>query len=233
MATYSATSSTTTDLPPANIEFKKIKKVLFNEDFDPEVARKYKEMGFKVFIRSSRKIKRQDKKVWNKLKQAHLTEDDLLFGEVAQLDKKLEFDLLMTGQDPMLEMLLSRGKSYIPKKVLKVIPISSLQEAEMIELREKSDVQLKFVTLNFFYYYREIPGIPDAKSGSREFCQKLMKDTNKKYTITEIRNLSNSLSDMGLPDDPFLYRGGFYHNPKTNITTPYCRHQWVLEVSYD
>jgi len=217
-------------------KFAKVRRVLFNEDFDVEVARKYKEMGFKVYVRSSRKIKRKDNKVWNQLKQANLTEDNLVFGEIQQLDKRFEFDLLMTGEDPVLEMLSVRGRQVNPKKVLKSFPVSSIQEAEMIEERERKLIDLKFATINFFYRYQEIPGIPEAKSGSRPFCKTLLK-SDRRYTIEEIRSLSNThLEEMfanypGLEPDVFLWRGGFYRKPGTSETTPYCRHQWTLEIS--
>lgn len=219
-------------------KFAKVRRVLFNEDFDIETAKKYKEMGFKVYVRSSRKIKRKDNKVWNQLKQANLTEDNLVFGDVQQLDKRFEFDLLMTGEDPVLEMLSVRGRQVNPKKVLKTFAVSSIQEAEMIEERERKLIDLKFATINFFYRYEEIPGIPPAQSGSRTFCKTLLK-SDRRYTIEEIKSLSNThLEEMfanypGLDPDVFLYRGGFYRKPGTNETTPYCRHQWKLEISMD
>ena len=223
-------------LPGVGEKFAKVRRVLFNEDFDVETAKKYKEMGFKVYVRSSRKIKRKDNKVWNQLKQANLTEDNLVFGEIQQLDKRFQFDLLMTGEDPVLEMLSVRGRQVNPKKVLKSFPVSSIQEAEMIEERERKLIDLKFATINFFYRYEEIPGIPAAQSGSRTFCKRLM-SSNRRYTIEEIRSLSNThLEEMfanypGLEPDVFLYRGGFYRQPGTLNTTPYCRHQWTLEIS--
>lgn len=235
-ATSSVSDATWSTEAPINVNFSKVRRVLFNEDFDVEVARKYKEMGFKVYVRSSRKIKRKDNKVWNQLKQANLTEDNLVFGEIQQLDKRFQFDLLMTGEDPVLEMLSIRGREVNPKKVLKTFPVSSIQEAEMIEERERKLIDLKFATINFFYRYEEIPGIPAAQSGSRTFCKRLM-SSNRRYTIEEIRSLSNThLEEMfanypGLEPDVFLYRGGFYRQPGTLNTTPYCRHQWTLEIS--
>ena len=232
-ATSSVSDATWSTEAPITVN---LKRVLFNEDFDIETAKKYKEMGFKVYVRSSRKIKRKDNKVWNQLKQANLTEDNLVFGEVKQLDKRFQFDLLMTGEDPVLEMLSVRGRQVNPKKVLKTFPVSSIQEAEMIEERERKLIDLKFATINFFYRYEEIPGIPEAKSGSRPFCKTLL-ESNRRYTIEEIRSLSNThLEEMfanypGLEPDVFLYRGGFYRQPGTLNTTPYCRHQWTLEIS--
>ena len=94
------------DLPGIGDKFKAHKRVIFNEDFDLETVKEYKEAGYKVHIRSARKIKRRDKKVWNKLQSVGLTEDALVFGEVKELDSRYDYDLLMTGEDPILEKLL-------------------------------------------------------------------------------------------------------------------------------
>lgn len=55
---------------------------------------------------------------------------------------------------------------------------------------------------------------------NRPFCAKLM-ENDRYYTRADIQ-------EMGLlfGYDIFSYRGGFYHNPETNTTTPYCRHNW-------
>lgn len=209
---------------------KKQKRVIFNEDFDLETVKKYKELGYKVHIRSARKIKRKDNKVWNKLKSVGLTEDAIVFGEVKELNDRYDYDLLMTGQDPILEKLLISGEPADKYKVIKSEVVTSLSEIdEKVEAMIKS-VDLKFVRIVTKFRYAEIPGIPEAKSGSRPFCSKLM-TANKLYTREEIADLPTShLKEMGLPDDPFQYRGGFYTNPDSQITTPWCRHQWTAEI---
>jgi hypothetical protein len=55
---------------------------------------------------------------------------------------------------------------------------------------------------------------------NRPFCAKLM-ENDRYYTRADIQ-------EMGLlfGYDIFSYRGGFYHNPETDTTTPYCRHNW-------
>ena len=222
-------------LPGIGEKFGKVNRVLFNEDFDADEVRAYKEIGFKVYVRSSRKIKKADKKVWNKLKEAKLTEDNLVFGEVKELDKKFNFDLLLTGEDAVLEMLSVRGQNLNPKRVLKSIPVSSIEEAEKIEEEERKSIDLKFAKISFLYKYEEIPGIPPAESGSRTFCKRMLAN-DKFYTLEEIKSLSNEhLKKMfakyaGLEPDVFLYRGGFYRLPGTLNTTPYCRHFWQLKI---
>jgi hypothetical protein len=75
------------------------------------------------------------------------------------------------------------------------------------------------------YRYSEIHGIPKAVSGSRPYCEKRMAESNsgKVYSRAEIDALSSSPDAEG---GAWLFRGGFYTNPKTDETTPYCRHFW-------
>ena len=118
LGTQSVTDNTWSTEAPINVNFKSQRKVIFNEDFDDASVISYIEKGFKVHIRSSRKIHKRDKKVWNKLRSVGLTEDQMVFGEVKDLDKRYEYDLLMTGQDPILEKLKLMGEDGSKYKVL-------------------------------------------------------------------------------------------------------------------
>lgn len=219
------------DLPGIGQKFKAKRKVIFNEDFNDETVIDYIEKGYSVHIRSSRKIQRKDKKVWNKLRAVGLTEDSMVFGEVKDLDKRYDYDLLMTGQDPILERLKLMGEDGSKYKVLSSKRVDSMSEALSAETELTKDVTLKFIKVVVRYTYEEIAGIPDAKSGSRPFCSQLMSTKTKMYSLEEISSLSvTHLSDMGLPQDVFTYRGGFYRNPDSGITTPTCRHYWKANV---
>jgi hypothetical protein len=57
---------------------------------------------------------------------------------------------------------------------------------------------------------------------SRPFCEIII-DANRYYTREDINTMSN-----GFGSPVFEYAGGFYHNPQTGITTPYCRHNWIM-----
>lgn len=169
-ATSSATSSVSdatwsTEAPISiNLEnFSRVKKVIFNEDFDEDKVQQYKDLGYKVYIRSSRKIKKKDKKVWNKLRTVGLTEDALVFGEVKDLHKRYDFDLLMTGQDPLLEALKLSGSEVTPKKILKSEPVYSLAEAREVEQRLLSEVDLKFVTVQVLIRMKKFRGFQRLK----------------------------------------------------------------------
>ena len=231
-ATQSVSDATWSTEAPINVNFGKIRRVIFNEDFDEDVVREYKEKGFKVQIRSSRKIYRKDKKVWNKLRSVGLTEDALVFGELRDLNKRYDYDMMFTGEDPMLEKLLTLG-SIQGKYIGEPVEINSMEEAIKAQDLVKT-VELKFVTVSVVYVYQERPNVAPAESGSRPFCTRLLSTPNREYTLDEIQNLPVlHLKKMGLPEDPFLYRGGFYTTPggvRGVDTTPFCRHQWVAKV---
>jgi hypothetical protein len=70
------------------------------------------------------------------------------------------------------------------------------------------------------YRYETREDVPDAKSGSREFCTKLMK-AKREYTRDQINDLNNQFST-----DVWRYRGGWYSNPDTGEVEKWCRHIW-------
>ena len=155
----------------------------------------------------------------------------MVFGEVKDLDKKYEYDLLMTGQDPILERLKLMGEDGSKYKILSSRRVDSIQEAFAAETELMKDVNLKFIRVVTRYTYEEIAGIPAAKSGSRPFCSQLRSTPNKMYSLEEIDSLSTRhLTDMGLPADVLQYRGGFYRNPDSGVTTAGCRHFWRVNV---
>lgn len=62
--------------------------------------------------------------------------------------------------------------------------------------------------------------LPDERT--RPFCEKLL-DLNRLYTRNELDLIS---AKVGM--DVWVRRGGFYRNPNTGETTPFCRHVWAL-----
>ena len=76
------------------------------------------------------------------------------------------------------------------------------------------------------YSYEERPNVPAAASGSRPLCDMLYKDGNSLlFTREEIQNISNQLGYS-----VFQLCGGWYRNPNTGRTTPFCRHEWRRNV---
>lgn len=74
------------------------------------------------------------------------------------------------------------------------------------------------------YSYEERKNVPAAISGSRPLCERLY-NSGLYFTREEIQNISNQLGYS-----VFQLCGGWYRNPNTGRTTPYCRHEWVRNV---
>lgn len=82
------------------------------------------------------------------------------------------------------------------------------------------------VSVMYKYVLRDDIDGDDLLPTSRSFCVKLI-ENDRLYTREDIQSMG---AIFGY--DIYKYCGGFYHNPETDETTPYCRHQWqALRVS--
>jgi hypothetical protein len=81
-------------------------------------------------------------------------------------------------------------------------------------------------TIKVVYSYDEKVGAPALVPGgkSRPFCQTLL-DANKVFTRDEINQIGSQVGR-----DVWTYKGGWYHNPKTDNNTPSCRHTWNQNI---
>lgn len=85
---------------------------------------------------------------------------------------------------------------------------------------EEFEIVYKYVVRNDVPAVQKTEENPEGKS--RAFCERYMRlSTNRSFTIEDIKLLS---AVEGY--DVFAFRGGFYHNPSTDKTTPYCRHNF-------
>lgn len=91
------------------------------------------------------------------------------------------------------------------------------------------DSEPKVKMIEVFYKYGKNPTVkgPAVIDTTREFCREMINATNtdnnkfKLFSRTDINKLSNVLGY-----NVWEQRGGYYHNPNNNTTTPYCRHIW-------
>ncbi len=76
------------------------------------------------------------------------------------------------------------------------------------------------------YQYEKAPGIEGDLliPTSRDFCRKIV-ESNKVFSREDINQMS---AELGY--DVWKRRGGWYHNPNTDTTTPQCRHLWQQKV---
>ena len=101
--------------------------------------------------------------------------------------------------------------------------LSEINDLETIQ--EPAEEDKVFVV----YQYVERDDVPEVKTESRPFCVRMMLlALTRRYTLSQLKNLRNGEGDTGI--DIFTKRGGWYHNPVTDKTTPYCRHTWKQQL---
>lgn len=89
---------------------------------------------------------------------------------------------------------------------------------------DKETSPLQISTVYTVYKYALKSDAPALVGGSsRPFCSKLMKlsSNGKTWTFEAIDRMNNEM-DLNVWD----FRGGYYNNPTTGETEPYCRHIW-------
>ena len=93
-----------------------------------------------------------------------------------------------------------------------------------INVTDAGEQQVRRPELFIVYKYVKRNDVLKAKTGSRDFCRRLIR-LNRNYTRADINSLTN---DLGT--DVWKTRGGWYNNPKTKTRTPFCRHIWRQRV---
>jgi hypothetical protein len=118
------------------------------------------------------------------------------------------------------------------KDVTKIV--NNLTDSGMVEglevtnkgrqLVEAANVPTDEFEVRYTYAKREgVEGL-EVIPTTRDFCRAII-ELGRAFTREEINQIS---AVEGY--DVFKFKGGFYHNPKTDITTPYCRHTWKFNL---
>lgn len=206
-------------------EFKR--SVLFRAD--QEIDQKYLDGSFSIYFKSDTSLYNSKNKAHQKAKEYGFP-DNVVYGNFSA-------DVDMTDDDPFLSKLISIGKPKDESKYIKSgklnepINFSNLDEFEKEFVK---DVDLKFIRIETVFTYEKRPDAADLKTTSRPFCKSILA-SNKEWKLSEIRDLVNDPDFRSLYDlskypqfaDPVQFTGGWYTNPETGDTTPFCRHQWV------
>ncbi len=106
--------------------------------------------------------------------------------------------------------------------------LNELAEEGLIDgsnnLTPKGTAEAKQNEVFVVYKYVLRGDAPKLITESRDFCRDLVNQSkNKSWTRQDINALNNQVTDL---PDVFSARGGFYNNPDTGVTTPFCRHVW-------
>ena len=93
------------------------------------------------------------------------------------------------------------------------------------EGRAQRNARKPLADVKIFYQYQVTPGLgAPVIATTRDFCKDLI-ELKKVFTRKDIQDVSDELGYS-----VWARRGGFYYNPETKITTPYCRHRWVKQI---
>lgn len=164
-----------------------------------------------------------------------------VFARSQQLfDKVGEISAMLTGGDKDVLKLLADGESS--DAIAKALNTSVVEVAKRIQaIRELNlltkegdvntlgknvidNVEIPVSRFQVRYTYRTRPNVPDPITQSRAFCVKLI-ELNRSYSRQDIDNISTRVDR-----DVWKYRGGWYTNPETGATTPFCRHEWIQQL---
>jgi hypothetical protein len=169
------------------------------------------------------------------------TPSEQVFSRSKQLfDKVGEISATLTGADKDVLKLLSDGESSesiakalntsvedIAKRIQTLRELEILTKGGDVNTLGKSVIENLDIPISRFevrYTYRTRPNVPEPITQSREFCVKLI-ELNRSYSRQDIDNIS-----VRVDRDVWRYRGGWYTNPDTGATTPFCRHEWIQQL---
>ena len=170
---------------------------------------------------------------WDTPSDEVFSKQDQLFATIGEINLQIsDFDknvlkMIGDGEDSnAIAKALNRSIEDIAKSMAKLVKWEVITKGEITDLG-KQFVQQKEIPIERFevrYGYRTRLDVPPAKSGSRQFCERLM-GLNRLYTRDEINTIS-----MRVDRDVWRYRGGWYTNPDTQASTPWCRHEWIQQL---
>jgi hypothetical protein len=164
-----------------------------------------------------------------------------VFARSQQLfDKVGEISAMLTGGDKDVLKLLADGESSdaiakalntsvaeVAKRIQAIRDLNLLTKEGDVNTLGKNvidNVEIPVSRFQVRYTYRTRPNVPDPKTQSREFCVKLI-ELNRSYSRQDIDTISTRVDR-----DVWKYRGGWYTNPDTGATTPFCRHEWIQQL---
>ena len=145
---------------------------------------------------------------------------------ISALEKSI-LSMLIAGEDAS-SIATATGASVeeIAKSTERLIDFELLVDGEVSDLGKQllDEAPAPIDQFMVVYSYKERPGVPRVLTKSRDFCLRLL-SLNRLYTRDEINNISSRVDR-----NVWNYRGGWYTNPQTQVSTPYCRHIWVQQL---
>lgn len=149
----------------------------------------------------------------------------LLNNELSEIQKKI---LETIKENPELTIadisnITKDTPEEVNKAILNMVAMGVVTISATAGIISITDKWLKYIdeknllSTEIFVKYK-YTGPQDSKN--RPFCAKVL-GLGKLYSRDDIDNVSNAAGY-----NVWTQRGGWYHNPKTDVNTPYCRHFW-------
>ena len=170
---------------------------------------------------------------WDTPSDEVFSKQDQLFATIGEISAELnDFDknvlkLIGDGEDSnAIAKALDTNIEEIAKSMAKLMKWEVITKGEVTDLGKSlvREVDIPIERFEVRYGYRTRLDVPPAKSGSRKFCERLI-GINRLYTKDEINSISGRVDR-----DVWRYRGGWYTNPDTQASTPWCRHEWIQQL---
>ena len=146
--------------------------------------------------------------------------------QLADLDKNI-LTLLKDGQDgPAIAEATGKTIGEVAQVIDKLVTLEIYKTGEVTSLGENvlENIEAPISQYEVRYSYLTRVDVPPVKTTSRPFCERLM-DLNRLYSRQEIEQIS-----LRVDRDVWRYRGGWYTNPDTGVSTPFCRHIWNQQL---
>ena len=159
-------------------------------------------------------------------------------------DYKFAIDRVLTGVEKSILDLLIDNPNMPVTEIAEALQLQQSEVNDLIsELQNagaldndfkptedaKQSIQRPEDETFIVYKYAERPDAPAVQTQSRPFCIRMMALSRvKRYTLQQLELLTNDFGQSGI--DIFTKRGGWYNNPNTGQTTPYCRHIWEMQI---
>lgn len=146
--------------------------------------------------------------------------------QLADLDKNI-LTLLKDGQDgPAIAEATGKTIGEVAQVIDKLVTLEIYKTGEVTSLGENvlENIEAPISQYEVRYSYLTRIDVPPVKTTSRPFCERLM-DLNRLYSRQEIEQISSRVDR-----DVWRYRGGWYTNPDTGVSTPFCRHIWNQQL---
>lgn len=170
---------------------------------------------------------------WDTPSEQVFTKHDHIFATIGEIKLGLKdidknvLSLIQRGEDGVaISKALELSVEEVAKSLQRLSVLELVSKMEITELGTTliEEVDVPAERFEIAYTYREVPGIPPVETQSRDFCVRLI-SANRKYTREDLNTISSRVDR-----DVWKYRGGWYTNPDTQKSTPWCRHEWVQQI---